>query len=735
MRNRVPHSATGKTPYLVMTGAKPSLKHVRVFGCAAYVLRQPPGSKFQSRALEGVYLETLEHGIYKVLITGDNGIPRIVESRHVTFDESRFPGAPALEEYMDDESASDDDYESDGPYPESEDEGSVYVDVSDDETSNPDMPTHEFEPHDNSDSSGNGDDSDHYHDANTEVVPPTSEVPQMSRYPSRQRRKPPAWYIANTAKSSDDFTVTTSDEPTLGEAMSATPEEREMWLSAIDDEFESLESKETWQLDDSRNDHALPTHVVLKVKRKSDGTVERFKARIVAGGNYQTYGEDYFETYAPVVSFPLVRIFLYLVLCMNMFVAQLDVKTAFLNGELDEDVWVMSPRGVHGKKSHCYKLRKAMYGLKQAHLAWHKKLCSCLLEIGFEELPSAPCVFRRKFGASGYSFILAYVDDILVLAPTVSERNSIVKQIQEMFEVRVSDEVNLFLGVQLGWELDSEGRPLSLKLSQPLYIQGMLRRFGLENSKPARTPMVETFFPSFAAETDKSVVDVELFQQMVGSLLYLALRTRLDILAPVLILARFQKSPTRYCHRAAKRILRYLRGSSDHGITYRAGGLQMQAFVDADYAGDVVDRKSMSGYLVKLGEATCIWGSKKQASVALSTCESEYYAMILAAKEIIWLTRVLTEAGFKPNPEVPLRSDNQAAIGWATGERCPSGRAKHIDVSVHFIRELVQAAKLKVPYVASEENDADIMTKPLGPALFAGILKRLGLGGASEEEC
>ena len=181
-----------------------------------------------------------------------------------------------------------------------------------------------------------------------------------------------------------------------------------------------------------------------------------------------------------------------------MSVGQLDFKTAFLNGELDQHVWVMSPRGIHGRKSRCYKLQNAMYGLKQAHLAWHKKLCNHIQDIGFEELPSAPCVFRRKFTDSSYSFILAYVDDLLVLEETASEKNNIVKELQNIFEVRVADKVNLFLGVHLGWELDSEGRPLSLKLSEPLYIEGMLRRFGLENWKPAQTPMVESFFPSFA---------------------------------------------------------------------------------------------------------------------------------------------------------------------------------------------------------------------------------------------
>ena len=279
-------------------------------------------------------------------------------------------------------------------------------------------------------------------------------------------------------------------------------------------------------------------------------------------------------------------------------------------------------------------------------------------------------MFRRKFTSSSYSFILAYVDDLLILAEAASEKKKIANELQNMFEMRFSDKIYLFLGLHLGWELDSEGRPLSLKLSQPLYIEGMLRRFELENSKPARIPMVESFFPSFATEPDKSVVEVELFQQMIGSILYLALHTRLDILAPVLILARFQNAPTRFCHRAAKRVLRYLRGSSDVGITYRTGSMRKQAFVDADYAGDVVDRKSMSGYLVKLGNATCIWGSKKQASVALSTCESEYFAMILASKEIIWLMLMYDWYHLQQCVQVGLHRVEQVCSGHTAMQSC-----------------------------------------------------------------
>eukprot|EP00171_Calliarthron_tuberculosum_P003754 IDg3754t1 len=429
--------------------------------------------------------------------------------------------------------------------------------------------------------------------------------------------------------------------------MAATPEECSLWQSAIDDEFGSLNSKSTWQRDDNPGAQPLPTHVILKVKRKSDGSVERFKARVVAGGNFQTYGENYMGTYAPVVSFTLVRIFLYLVVCSNMYVAQLDVKTAFLNGDLADKVWVRSPRGIPGRESLCYRLRKAMYGLKQAHLAWHTKLSGDLYCLRFEELCNAPCVFRRKSNSSGYVFILVYVDDLLVLAPTLSEKDAIVQEQKELYDLRVAEQVDQFLGVQLGWKFNSAGRPVALKLSQQLYTESILRSTG--RTLPA----------------DYWVAVV------------LGVKNRLDILAPVLILARFQKMPTAYCHRGAKRVLRYLRGTHSYALTYLTGSIAIQAYVDADYAGDTVDRKSMSGFMVKLGDAVCLWGSKKQSTVALSTCESEYYAMTLAAKETVWVRRVLMESGMYKhwNVPVPLRSDNQSAITWATGERCPSGRA------------------------------------------------------------
>jgi Reverse transcriptase (RNA-dependent DNA polymerase) len=193
-----------------------------------------------------------------------------------------------------------------------------------------------------------------------------------------------------------NFDVTISHEPTLREAMKASPQEQALWMQSIEEEFDALDCKGTWVSDLKSHKLALPTHIILNVKRNAGGSVERLKARIVAGGNHQQFGEEYFVKYAPVVDFAIVRVFLYIAVCSNTRMAQVDAKTAFLNGELDEDVWVMSPRGVPGYPASRYKLRKALYGLKQAHKAWHVKLVWDLRRLGFVELASAPCVFMLK---------------------------------------------------------------------------------------------------------------------------------------------------------------------------------------------------------------------------------------------------------------------------------------------------------------------------------------------------
>lgn len=382
VRNRVPHSKTGEPPLFPMTDKKPNLKNLRVFGCAAYILKLPEGSKFEARATEGILLEVLDHGVYKVLVRYDDDWYSIVESRHVKFDETRFPRAPNLAECMEEEVSDNSTWPKDMSATESSCDD-VDQDCDDVPTLIGSKDEYDFyedrdDCEDNPDGTENGDEDEEQlhgnaikdkldedlHDAHGTETTENSTIPDLSnknRYPSRLRKPPSNWY-ASASVSTNEIAITTGDEPTLTEAIHASAEEREAWLNAIDEEFKSIEDNDTWELDDEPDGVPLPTHPVLHVKRDADGDLERFKARIFSGVNHQVYGQDYSEIYSPVAEFSLVRVFLYIVLSLRMFIAQVDIKTAFLNGVLEENLWVKSPRGIPGRPSYIYKLKRHCTG-------------------------------------------------------------------------------------------------------------------------------------------------------------------------------------------------------------------------------------------------------------------------------------------------------------------------------------------------------------------------------------
>eukprot|EP00171_Calliarthron_tuberculosum_P002470 IDg2470t1 len=684
VRNRLPHSAMKRTPHETITGSRPSLKHFRVFGCAAYVLQLPRKSKLEACAIEDSFpgfpdLEERTDDEYASDDTIDSLTNEVNSDDDDTESNSDFDAciagscedsghSPHVTPYQalvgdgdDDDAESDEDYENGGS-DSSDDDGNEGGSFQDDACDGNDGTSVEEEIVASFGSLSTASD-------NAVSATPAQHVNR--RYPSRTRKPPGAWWsmVAQTSNSFASRSPSQLAMSPLSEKPYASPASR-----------------------------PLPTHVVLKIKRHGDGTVERFKARIVAGGNFQTYGSDYTDTYAPVVDFALVRLFLCVAMNRGMYVSQADVKTAFLNGELDEDVWVLSPKGIPGHSPRRYKLRKA---LRRA------------------DSSSTP---------NKDSFILVYVDDLLILSPTAAIQASTLKSLHALYDMREMGRVDTFLGVHMNW--DDRGR--WLHMSQSRYTLSMLKRFGMHKSKPAVTPMIEAFFSGLDAEKDKTAVDAELYRSIVGSLLYLALRSRPDIMVAVSILARFNQSPTAYCHRGAKRVLRYLCGCPDVGVLMRAGRLDVNCYVDSDYAGNTVDRKSISGFFIKIDKAPCIWGYKKQASVALSTCEAEYHAMTVAAKEVIWLRRVLAEIGCGISSASVLRSDNQSAITWAEGERFPLSRAKHIDVRVHFIRDMVMRRDINVCYVPTNVNDADMLTKPVGPTTLEEARRRIGILSISD---
>jgi hypothetical protein len=370
----------------------------------------------------------------------------------------------------------------------------------------------------------------------------------MRRHPHRTR-KPPArmmtpetaqYDVPRVADPMRNLVVTTSDDSSVKEATGASLEERDLRLEAMLNECNSKDAKGTRMPAVVAETAPSPTHIILKIKRYPDGVADQFKARIVASRNHHVYDYDYTAAYAPVIDFTLLRVVLYIALSLQTYMAQGDVKTAFLNRNLKESVCVTSPRGVDNHPSRMYKLTKALCGLEQAHLAWHTRLCADLVSMGSTALPSAPCVFIRRTG-SGIVFILVYVDDLGIFSSSRQVLEDVVKCLAKLYELRVSHGMTPFLRVQIDWSTLGDARRMSM--SQPGYVLSVLRRFQMHDSKPVGTPMIPGFFAALAKETrtGDQVVDLEQYQPMIGCLLYLGRRTRPDTLAPVRILARFCK--------------------------------------------------------------------------------------------------------------------------------------------------------------------------------------------------
>ncbi len=497
----------------------------------------------------------------------------------------------------------------------------------------------------------------------------------------------------------------------------------------MDDEMASLEKNNTWNVisktEVKRGHQILDGKWVYKLKRGAQNEIIRHKARWVVKGFRQQYGIDYDQTFASVVKPMAYRVLFALAAHYDMEIDQLDVKTAFLHGDVDGDVYVNLPNGYGGENDNAgqvCKLNKALYGLKQSPRLWSEKLSAYLADgLELHPLHADSSVFISEEGLDG---------PIVVKA-----------ELKKEFEMTESP-LTHYLGIKV--ERDRVKR--TIKLSQPGYIDKILSRFHTTTAKHSRVPMKEgvTLIPEDAESTEKARSE---YSAMIGSIMFLMVQTRPDIAQATSTLARFAKNPGRTHEEAAKVVLRYLQGSRDRGITYGGGAedpLRPVGYSDADWAGNRSGRRSTSAYVFMLNGGTITWMSKLQPTVALSSTESEYQALTQAAKEATWLRLLLTELsieiqGSDINVEsgkkcfqdiiMDLRGDNQSAIALSHNPVLHT-RTKHIDIQHHYIRDEVLGERIKLTYVPTEEMVADGLTKPLGPVKFEEFLKQLRMLGS-----
>lgn len=460
---------------------------------------------------------------------------------------------------------------------------------------------------------------------------------------------------------------------------------------------------------------------VFALKRDEHGNIIRYKARLVALGCFQTFGVDYTSTYSPVASLNTVRIFLAVCCQLGFVVKQYDVETAFLNGNLEEVVYMVPPEGIRVQDGMVCRLRRSLYGLKQAAAVWHKTIRQVFLAMEFKQCRSEPCLFVRV-GSHGPVFVVLYVDDLLIGCAKAEEASSIAANLSTHFRLKSLGDAKYILGMELHYDLKKG----ELFVGQSQYILRMLERFGQASAYPVRNPSVVG--QDLRASDEHPRLDSKTpYRELVGSLLYVANATRPDICIAVSILSQHLENPCEMHWRAAVRVLRYLKGTSYTGIKYmRATEFKMVAFSDADWGSDLATRRSTSGVLVQICGGPVLFKAKKQATVALSSAEAEYMAVAVTVQEVLWARQLLTEMTVKIHSATTVLVDNKAAISMATNSGY-TPRAKHIDLRVHFVRDHVQKQTIKFEHVPSKLQLADYMTKPLPTPQFIALVRSSGV--------
>jgi hypothetical protein len=763
--NLLPHShlhadalhADARTPIQAFTGKKPNLSHLRVIGSKAHVLvpKEVRTHKFKPRAVIGRLVGYDGANQYRMWVPEMNAI---VWGRNITLDEDDVV------------------YEKVGQFQEDE-EGLGRLILTDpneikDLVANIDhtkkreenQPPQQQEQQDSHQLDTTVNDLvDQFGDTGVEegefpqaqddyipVTPATIDKLQPRNHP--QRLKKPSQRVLDNIIHYDEIPV---DDPEVYVNNAFAPMENEpttykeaiqrsdskRWYTAMEKEVKSLLDAGTWKPIERAtvpsNHRILKGKWVYKLKR--DGT---YKARWVVKGFEQVKGLDYQQIFAAVVRADTFRTLLAIATLLDWDISNIDIDSAFLYGEIDSEVYIELPEGFSEQRK-CGKLLKSIYGLKQAPRIWAQTLYKILRELGLTQLQSEHSVFtnkqfqainkrrkryQRQTGKTDEEFlgyyagpeliIAVYVDDLLIIGKT----REVVKEFKRRLGQRVSmkesgdDEARDYLGIEISRNREKG----TLRLSQEAYFKGVLKRYGLERLNGINAPIREglKFYVDDADYVDDS--EKNLYQSKVGSLTYGMQGTRPDIAYAISLFSRFLAKPTKSHVKALQGVFRYIVKTLSLGLVYnRHDTRNLYAYTDADWAGSTLvgDSKSTSGYVVMLAGAPIAWSSRRQTTVATSSTYSEYIGQANVIKQACHLIQFLGEVYRFPNLPLKIYADNQGAQALAHNPEFHA-KAKHIQLSMHFQREKIENGQVELIHVATEEQAADGLTKPLDQAKF-----------------
>ncbi|KAG7302945.1 hypothetical protein JYU34_012939 [Plutella xylostella] len=650
--NRCPSSAINfETPECIIRG-KTDLTRLKTFGSKAWAVILPRQSKFEGRAKEGRMVGYAPTG-YRLWDPETN---KIIISRDVRFDES------------------------DIIYQEKKQDNNVRY--------------YQEEEH------GQENEQDENVQREAEVQVHEERHQEQSR--EKRTRKLPT-YLKDYELEEDVI----EQEANIAFCLHIEPQtydeaikEGEGWKEAIDNELKSHEQLNTWTETELPNKkRAIDTKWVFRTKQ--DG---KKKARLVAKG-FQT--DNKYNVYSPVARMSTIRMMLSYALQEDHQLRQFDVPTAFLNGELKEEVYIKPPDGVQVGQGKVLKLNKALYGLREAPKCWNDRFHDFIIKQGFEQSKHDFCLYTKKD-----EWLLIWVDDIITMGNCMDT----IKKLKEEFNVRDLGEVKKYIGMEIHREQNI------LKIKQEKMINKIIEKFGMESCKGVNTPIEVT--KSKNNEEEDIITNVP-YRELIGCLTYISTTSRPDITYATSYLSRYLDKPTKERWIAAKRILRYLKQTASKCLTYiknKDSQKRLLAYSDADWASDSQDRKSVSGCAIFYCDNLISWFSKKQCTVSLSSAEAEYVAAAMVTSELIYLKGI--SANFNMDIDAYLLVDNQSAIRMIECNE-NSKRTKHIDIKFHFVKDAVCNKNIVVSYVSTEQNVADIFTKPLNTVKHNYFVMRL----------
>ncbi|CAJ2653575.1 unnamed protein product [Trifolium pratense] len=539
-------------------------------------------------------------------------------------------------------------------------------------------------------------------------APPIVQTQQPQKLPLRRsttERKCPISddYVIFLQEHEDDIGLTEDDPINFSQAMRSSNSLK--WIDAMKDEMKSMTDNDVWDLVKlPEGKKPIGCKWIFKTKRDSKGNIERYKAHLVAKGFTQKEGIDYKETFSPVSSKDSLRIIMALVAHFDLELHQMDVKTAFLNGNIDETIYMVQPENfVSGDpKSMVCKLKKSIYGLKQASRQWYYK----------------------------FHQVISSFDDILLASNNIGLLHETKRFLTKNFEMKDLGDASFVLGIRI---LRDRSQGI-LGLSQRSYIDTVLDRFSMKDSKPGDTPVArgDKFILNQCPTTDleKKEMHKVPYALTVGSLMYAQVCTRPDLAFIVGVLGRYLSNPGMQHWIVVKLVMRYLKRTRDFVLTFRkSDNLEIIGYSDSDYAGCPDSKRSTSGYIFLLAGGAVSWKSAKQSLVAPSTMAAEFVACFEASNHANWLRNFVTGLRIIGSIERPLKiyCDNSAAVLYSNNSMS-STKSKFIDIKYLVVKEKVQEKQLLIEHIGTDLMLADPLTKGLTPKAFHGHVARMGLG-------